>query len=148
MLKVALVNPAQATRYPQPPMGLALIAALLEKAGYPVTVVDDNALQLKPGEITQLVKDADVVGLSATTPTINIATGREITILNMVKAIARELEYEGDFIFEPERAADVRRHRGDITLANNLFGFEAGTEFDDGIKETVAWYRENIAQDS
>jgi radical SAM superfamily enzyme YgiQ (UPF0313 family) len=56
-------------------MGLALIAALLEKKGYPVTVVDDNALQLKFGEIAPLVSDADVVGLSATTPTINIATG-------------------------------------------------------------------------
>jgi len=74
MLKVALINPAQATRYPQPPMGLALIAALLEKEGYAVTVVDGNALQLKAEEITQLVSDADIVGLSATTPTINIAT--------------------------------------------------------------------------
>lgn len=72
---------------------------------------------------------------------INIATGKEITILDMVKAIARELEYEGKFIFEDERPADVRRHRGDITLAQKLFGFEAKTSFEEGIKETVEWYK-------
>jgi len=36
MLKVALINPAQSTKYPQPPMGLALIAAVLEREGYKV----------------------------------------------------------------------------------------------------------------
>ena len=30
MLKVALINPAQSAKYPQPPMGLALIAAAPE----------------------------------------------------------------------------------------------------------------------
>ena len=54
-------------------MGLALIAAVLEKAGYPVTVVDANALNLQLDAITPLVKDADIVGLTAMTPSINIA---------------------------------------------------------------------------
>jgi len=56
MLKIALVNPDQGTKYPQPSMGLALIAAVLEKPGYPVTIMD-----------------ADVVGLTAMTPTIDSA---------------------------------------------------------------------------
>ncbi|MFC2020378.1 B12-binding domain-containing radical SAM protein [Chloroflexota bacterium] len=73
MFKVALVNPNQFTRYPQPPMGLALIAAVLEKAGYPVTVVDANALNLQPEAVEPLVKDADIVGLTAMTPSINTA---------------------------------------------------------------------------
>ena len=77
---------------------------------------------------------------------MNIATGREITILDMVKAIARELNYEGDFIFEDERPADVRRHCGDITLARKLFGFEAKPSFDEGIKETVEWYKKIMSK--
>ena len=47
MQKITLINPPQFTRYPQPPFGLALIAAILEKAGYPVTLLDANALGLK-----------------------------------------------------------------------------------------------------
>ena len=73
MLKVALVNPAQVTRYPQTPMGLALIAAVLEKEGHQVTVVDANVLRLQPEGVVYRVTDADVVGLTAMTPTVNTA---------------------------------------------------------------------------
>ena len=80
MFKVALINPAQFTRYPQPPMGLALIAAALEREGYQVTVLEANALKLQPEDIVPLVTDADVIGLTAMTPTINtaIATARHL----------------------------------------------------------------------
>ena len=72
-MKVALVNPAQVTRYPQTPMGLALIAAVLEKEGHQVTVVDANVLRLQPEGVVYRVTDADVVGLTAMTPTVNTA---------------------------------------------------------------------------
>jgi anaerobic magnesium-protoporphyrin IX monomethyl ester cyclase len=73
MLNITLVNPPQFTRYPQPPVGLALVAAILEKAGYPVTLLDANALRLGPEEITGMVAGADVIGLTAMTPTISTA---------------------------------------------------------------------------
>ena len=73
MLKVTLINPPQFTRYPQPPVGLALIAAVLEKERHQVTVLDANALSLQPQDIVPLVTDADVVGLTAMTPTISAA---------------------------------------------------------------------------
>ena len=62
-LKIALVNPPQFTRYPQPPMGLAQIAAVLEREGYPITIVDANALGLKPKEVVTYIADADIVVL-------------------------------------------------------------------------------------
>jgi anaerobic magnesium-protoporphyrin IX monomethyl ester cyclase len=73
MLNITLVNPPQFTRYPQPPVGLALIAAILEKAGYPVKLLDANALELQPEDIPAMVTDADVIGLTAMTPTISTA---------------------------------------------------------------------------
>ncbi len=73
MLKIALINPPQFTGYPQPPMGLAQIAAVLEASGYRVTIIDANALRLKPDEIISFLGDADVVGLTAMTPTISAA---------------------------------------------------------------------------
>jgi len=54
-------------------MGLALISAVLEKAGHRVSVLDANAIGLKPEEVVPLVSDADVIGLTAMTPTINTA---------------------------------------------------------------------------
>ncbi len=73
MFKVALINPPQSTKYSQPPMGLSLIAAVLEKEGYQVAVVDASALKLKPEDIVPYVIDADIVGLTAMTPTVNTA---------------------------------------------------------------------------
>ena len=84
MLKVALINPPQNTRYPQPPMGLALIAAVLEKEGYQVIVLDANALMIQPEEVAAFVTDANVVGLTAMTPTIGtaITTARHLKQAN------------------------------------------------------------------
>lgn len=73
MLKVTLINPPQFTRYPQPPIGLALIAAVLEREGHQVTILDANALSLQPKDTARLVTDTDVVGLTAMTPTISAA---------------------------------------------------------------------------
>ncbi len=73
MLKTVLINPPQTTAYPQPPLGLGLIAAVLEKEKYQVTLLDANALRLQPMDIAPYVADADVVGLTAVTPTINAA---------------------------------------------------------------------------
>lgn len=72
-MKIVLVNPPQDTRYPLPPMGLSLIAAVLERKGHQVTVVDANALKLRAEEVAPYITNADVIGLTAMTPTINAA---------------------------------------------------------------------------
>ena len=68
-----LVNPPQFTRYPQPPLGLALLAAILEEKGYATSVLDANALNLRPEDIVSLVAGADIVGITAMTPTVTAA---------------------------------------------------------------------------
>jgi anaerobic magnesium-protoporphyrin IX monomethyl ester cyclase len=73
MLNVTLINPPQFTRYPQPPVGLALIAAILENEGYVVNLIDANALTLRPGDVAAMVNDSDIVGITAMTPTIGAA---------------------------------------------------------------------------
>jgi len=86
-LSIALINPPQYTRYPQPPMGLAQIAAVLERDSYRVSLIDANALKLNPGEVASQVTDADIVGLTAMTPTINAA----INIARVIKQVKPEL---------------------------------------------------------
>lgn len=73
MMKITLINPTQTGVYSQPPLGLALIAAVLEREGYQVTVVEANAFKLRPEDVVQQVNEADIVGLTAMTPTINSA---------------------------------------------------------------------------
>jgi len=80
MQKIVLINPPYFLGYSQPPIGLALMAAVLEREGYKVTVLDANTLTFNSIEILPYVANADVVGLTAMTPTINAAmrTARQL----------------------------------------------------------------------
>ena len=80
MLRVTLIHPPQFSEYPQPPMGLIQIAAVLEARGYRVRIIDANVLGLYPADIVPLVKETDVIGLTAMTPTVSraIETAQEI----------------------------------------------------------------------
>lgn len=79
--RIALINPyyqkqvqsiAQTTV--GPPLGLAYIAAVLEKQGYSVSIIDANAEQLSLSEIINRVLEfkAQLVGITAVTPTIKL----------------------------------------------------------------------------
>ena len=72
-MQIIAINPLQSLRYPQPPMGIATITAVLEKQGYPLSIIDANALQISPDNIPQYTNNTAVVLLTAMTPTINAA---------------------------------------------------------------------------
>jgi len=78
-MKIVLVNPpaptAEVSKYLKiitPPMGLAYLAAVLEKDGHSVRIVDAVAEPISPSQLrTQLEQeDPNIIGATATTPTI------------------------------------------------------------------------------
>ncbi|NQE05798.1 Ribosomal protein S12 methylthiotransferase RimO [ANME-1 cluster archaeon GoMg1] len=68
-----LINPPLDTKYPQPPLGLASLAAVLERNGYNVEILDANALQLSEKDVVKKAWSEDIIGITAMTPTINSA---------------------------------------------------------------------------
>lgn len=72
--------------------------------------------------------------------TINIATGRESTIKEIIGTICELMDYHGKWELRPTRVGDVRRHLGDISLAKKLTGFEPKISLEAGLKPTVEWY--------
>ncbi len=79
-LKTVLINPLQDTKYPEPPLGLASIAAVLERENYQVEILDANALRLSESEAAKEIGNVDIIGITAITSFINSATqvAREI----------------------------------------------------------------------
>lgn len=75
---------------------------------------------------------------------VNIASGEEVSILKVVEIIAKEIGYKGKIKFEKPRKADVRRHRGNISLAKKLIGFEPKTSIEEGLRKTIEWYKESL----
>lgn len=69
-MNILLINPFNFTNYPQPPMGLALLAAVLEEKGFQVNIIDANAQKIEPEKISSFVKGANAAGITAMTPTI------------------------------------------------------------------------------
>ncbi len=76
---------------------------------------------------------------------LNIGSGRETTILSIVKTICEIMDYSGDIHFDEARAADVRRHCADVTKASRLTPALAPTDLRKGLQKTVAWYLEGAA---
>lgn len=73
---------------------------------------------------------------------INAATGRRIT-LNETFRILRELTgYRGEPAYGPPRAGDIRDSLADIRLAGELLAYAPEVDFAEGLRRTVAWYRQ------
>ncbi len=79
--------------------------------------------------------------ISARGKILNLASGREITIKALVETIANLLGYSGHIIYEKPRPGDVRRHRGDISLARKTIGYSPKTDYITGLKSTIEWYK-------
>jgi UDP-glucose 4-epimerase len=72
---------------------------------------------------------------------INVATGREITVNDLVKKLLKALHHaDHPVVHTEERPGDVRRHCGDVRLLKELTGFEPQAISDTDLEETMQWY--------
>lgn len=78
---------------------------------------------------------------------INVGSGRETTMNDLVRTLLEALEIDVPIIHGPPRLGDVRRHCADNTRAEHLLGFVPKTELAEGLAETVAWYRSERDRD-
>ncbi len=76
---------------------------------------------------------------------VNLGTGEEISIRELAEVIAAETGFEGEVVWDTTKPNGQPRRKLDTSRAKQLFGFEAKTPFRDGIRRTVAWYREHAA---
>jgi GDP-L-fucose synthase len=72
---------------------------------------------------------------------VNLGVGREVTIRELVELIARLAGFTGEIRWDPSRPDGQPRRALDVSRARSAFGFEARTALEDGLEETVRWYR-------
>jgi GDP-L-fucose synthase len=72
---------------------------------------------------------------------VNLGTGREVTVRDLVGLIARLTSFTGKINWDASRPDGQPRRMLDITRALDEFGFRATTNLEDGLKRTVDWYR-------
>ena len=74
--------------------------------------------------------------------TLNVASGTETAIGELVELICTIMEWGGGISYEATRTADVKRHLADVGRATELLGTPAVTPLAEGIERTVRWYVE------
>jgi UDP-glucose 4-epimerase len=78
---------------------------------------------------------------------VNIGSGREISVINLVKLILRLMNAKNVRIkYTKARPGDVRRHCADVDMARELINFSPQTSFEAGLRETVQWYLKRSVQ--
>jgi dTDP-glucose 4,6-dehydratase len=76
--------------------------------------------------------------------TLNVGSGRHISILDVARSVAAAMDVPDDRIeFLGDRPGQVFRHTCDATRLRETVGWELQTPFEDGLKRTIAWYRAN-----
>ena len=76
---------------------------------------------------------------------VNIGTGQETSIRELAETIAAATSFEGEIVWDTSRPDGQPRRALDVSRAERGFGFRAEVPLDEGIRRTVAYYREHLA---
>jgi GDP-L-fucose synthase len=71
---------------------------------------------------------------------INLGTGREIRIRDLVQLIAELCEYMGQVEWDPTSPDGQPRRCLDTTRARALLGWTARTPLESGLRRTIDWF--------
>ena len=77
---------------------------------------------------------------------INLADGRHTTLLRLLELLSQMLELEVKPDFQPARVGDVRESLADISLARQLLNYEPAVTLEDGLRQTIDYYREQAVR--
>jgi len=77
---------------------------------------------------------------------VNLGSGHEISIKDLVELIARLTGFSGELRWDTSKPNGQPRRALNTKRAEELFGFKAAMPFEEGLKRTIAWYREHRSQ--
>lgn len=76
---------------------------------------------------------------------VNLGTGYEISIKDLITLICELMGYEGEIVWETDKPNGQPRRCLDTQKAKQAFGFTANVEFKEGLKNTIDWWRKSAA---
>lgn len=127
---------------------IAAFARTLHAGGRPVIFGDGE--QSRDFTFVANAVHANLLAARADQPlggeAMNIACGDRITVNQLARdmaALMNRADLEAQHI--DERAGDVKHSLADLGKARQLIGYEPIVAFDEGLKQTVAWYEQSLA---
>ena len=74
---------------------------------------------------------------------INIGSGEEISILNILKTIMKKFDYNGKIVFDRNMPNGKSEKKMNISKLNKL-GWKPNYTFNDGLDKTLSWFKNNF----
>jgi GDP-L-fucose synthase len=77
---------------------------------------------------------------------VNLGSGFEISIKDLLTTIARHTGFTGGIVWDTTKPNGQPRRALNTDRAYERFGFRATTDFDEGLRKTIDWYRQTLSQ--
>ncbi|HSP79059.1 MAG TPA: GDP-mannose 4,6-dehydratase, partial [Myxococcaceae bacterium] len=105
------------------------------------TVFGDGSQTRSFCYVRDLIDGLVRLALSDVSEPINLGNPRELTILEFAEAVRQATGYKSRIVFRPLPLDDPRQRRPDITRARELLDWEPRVSLEEGLPETLAWFR-------
>ena len=115
--------------------------------GEPLTIYGDGRQTRSFCYVDDLVESLVRLMASADdlTGPVNLGTPAEITILELAEQIIALTGTTSTVVCKPLPADDPTQRRPDITLAKTQLGWEPKVSLEEGLRQTIAYFRERLA---
>lgn len=133
------------------PKSSHVIPALIKKCVDAVANGDDEIVVWGDGSATReflYVEDAAQGIIMAAesydkSDPVNLGSAFEISIKDLVNVIAKESGFKGNITWDTTKPNGQPRRKLDTSRAEREFGFKSSTTFEDGLRETIEWYKKS-----
>jgi UDP-glucose 4-epimerase len=76
----------------------------------------------------------------------NVACGDRITVNSMLQQINKITGKDISPVYADARAGDIKHSQADIARAKERLSYEPRVSFEEGLRDTIEWYRENLSR--
>lgn len=98
----------------------------------------DNAVQIN-------VKGMLTENEAAIKKVYNVAVGENFSVNYLYRACKKYLESDFEATYRAPRSGDIRNSLADITLAKELLGYQPTKRFEDGLTETIEFFKQKYS---
>ena len=74
---------------------------------------------------------------------VNLGSGYEISIKDLTEMVIRLTGFEGKLVWDTEKPNGQPRRGLDVSRAKEYFGWQAQVPFEEGMRRTIEWFKEN-----
>ena len=113
--------------------------------GQSVTVFGDGAQTRDYIYVDDVVDAMVTAAASDRSGALNVGTGRESSVLDLVAALTPIFDFDGGPEFAPERPGEIQRCAISPATAESELGWRAGMGLDEGLATTADWVRDRAA---